>query len=98
MFWGEMCLNFIYFQSDAKVVQNKVAKLKKLMRWDGEELLAWEDLHNRKEEDIYLLQQFINEDTAQFKASCVILLLLAWVSSCTNVANKYKFSQYRIWR
>lgn len=56
-------------QAEAKVVQKKVTKLKQLMHWDGEELLAWEDLHNRKEEDIYLLQQFINEDTAQFKVS-----------------------------
>ncbi|XP_034233340.1 coiled-coil domain-containing protein 39-like [Thrips palmi] len=54
-------------EAETKVVQNKVTKLKQLMHWDGEELLAWEDLHNRKEEDIYLLQQFINEDTAQFK-------------------------------
>lgn len=37
------------------------------MRWDDEELLAWEDLHSRKGEDLHLLQEFINEDTAQFK-------------------------------
>lgn len=54
-------------ENDSKVIRNKVNKLKQLMRWDDEELLAWEDLHNRKGEDLQLLQQFINEDNAQFK-------------------------------
>ncbi|KAK3929103.1 Coiled-coil domain-containing protein 39 [Frankliniella fusca] len=56
-------------EGDAKIIRNKVNKLKQLMRWDDEELMAWEDLHNRKGEDLQLLQQFINEDNAQFKAS-----------------------------
>ncbi|KAJ1523584.1 hypothetical protein ONE63_001429 [Megalurothrips usitatus] len=54
-------------EGENKLIRSKVNKLKQLMKWDNEELLAWEDLHNRKGEDLYLLQQFMNEDTAQFK-------------------------------
>ena len=39
------------------------------MHWDDEELRAWEDLHSKKGEDVLLLQQFIDEDTAQFKVN-----------------------------
>lgn len=56
-------------QEEAKIISIKVSKLKQLMHWDDEELRAWEDLHNRKGEDVCLLQQFINEDAAQFKVN-----------------------------